>query len=76
MASGSGCQNIYFFTYLLIIDANRSMSGFPNLSTILRNSSGWNFHSVAPCSILDYWSTSILFLPGMCAAMTKNLFSM
>ena len=52
------------------------LSGFPNLSTILRNSSGWNFHSVAPCSILDYWSTSILFLPGMCAAMTKNLFSM
>ena len=75
MASGSGCQDTHLFSCLSVLDANRSMSGFPNLSTIFRNSSGWSFDSVASFSILDYRSASVLFLLGMCAAETHNLFS-
>ena len=75
MASGSGIQDTHLFSCLLILDANRSMSGFPNLLTIFRNSSGWSFHSVASCSILDCCSASLLSLPGTCAAETDHLFS-
>ena len=74
MASDSGCQDTYLFSCLLILDANKY--GFSNLSAILWNSSGWSFHAVASCSILDYWSVSILFLRSMCAVETYNLFSM
>ena len=64
------------YARLLILDANSSMSGFPNLSTVLWNSSGWSFHLVASRDIVDYLSASILFLPGICAAEAHNLFSM
>ena len=33
MASGPGCQDTHLFSCLYILDANRSMTGFPNLST-------------------------------------------
>ena len=75
MGSGSECQYTHPFTCLLILGANRSMSSFPNLLTILWNSSAWSFHSVASCSILDSWPASILLLADMCAARTHNLFS-
>ena len=74
IASGSECQDTYLSDCLLILVAERSMSGFPNFSTILWKRAGLSFHSVTSSSTLDYLSASILIVPGICAAETHNCF--
>ena len=66
----SGCQDTYLSNYLLILVVKGYISGFPNLSTILRKRAGLSFHSVASSSALDCLSASILIVPGICATAT------
>ena len=72
ITSGSGCQNTYLSNCLLILVTEKSMSGFPNFSTILWKGAGLSFHPVASSSTLDCLSSSILIVPGICAAETHD----
>ncbi len=66
--SGSGSQETYVGTWLVSLEANRSISGAPNALTMRLKSDVDIFHSAESRKCRDAMSASMLCLPGMWAA--------
>lgn len=59
-ASGSGFQEMYNEHLALTLDANKSISGWPNIDTIFWNEMAFNSHSMSGFILQDSSSASLL----------------
>ena len=63
-----------FLSWLLSLHANRSISGVPNMSIILRNTPGLSCHSILSLNCLELLSVSKLRTPGKWHAVNQISF--
>ena len=74
-ASKSGCHETNFGSFLLILLANNSKSGVPNIFIFLKTT-GLTCHSEASFSFFKYKFVSRFLQPGMCATEIHKFLSM
>ena len=75
IASGSGCHEQYRSVLWFVLEANRSMSGFPSFWQIAEKTECSSVHSVSSLNCLDARSVSTLTVPGQWAALNHSSLS-